>query len=56
MPWWQVRADLGPALLMFGVQAADRETARARAADLIGDRTALVEVTEVPRILDRPIV
>jgi hypothetical protein len=47
MTYWQVRADLGEGRqFLFGVSAEDLTAARDKAAEVIGDRTAQVEITE----------
>jgi hypothetical protein len=47
MAHWQVRADLGEGRqFLFGVSAEDLTAARDKAAEVIGDRTAQVEITE----------
>jgi hypothetical protein len=47
MAHWQVRADLGEGRqFLFGVSAEDLTAARDKAAEVIGDRTARVEITE----------
>lgn len=53
MTYWQARVNLGPALFLFGVRAEDYETARDKAVDVIGDRTALLEILEVPSLAER---
>lgn len=48
MTYWQMQADLGPGMFLFGTQAGSRESARKKVAEVIGDRTALTEITEIP--------
>lgn len=53
MRYWQADVNLGPALLTFGVRAEDRESAFGKALEVIGDRTALVELREILPLAQR---
>jgi hypothetical protein len=51
MTHWQVKAhppEDATVTLVFGVSAADPDTARDRAAEVLGNRTALLELREIP--------
>lgn len=57
MTHWQVRADLGPGLFLFGIEAGNDEAARDKAAGLLEGipdfRVALLEIREIPGPEDR---
>ena len=48
MRYWQANVNTGPGLFLFGVRAEDRESAFSKAVEVIGDRTVLLELLEIP--------